>query len=45
MSSWSALLPIYTNRAYIGGLDVDSEIDHGYCAMCNQQLNGRSLAE
>jgi hypothetical protein len=42
--SWSPLLPIYTNRSYIGGLDVDSEIDHGYCALCNYQLNGRPLA-
>jgi hypothetical protein len=43
--TWSALLPVYTNRAYIGGLDVDAEIDHGYCALGNHQLNGRPLAE
>ena len=43
--SWSALLPMYLNRSFIGGLDVDTEIDHGYCAMCNQQLNGRPLAK
>jgi hypothetical protein len=43
--NWSALLPIYTNRMYIGGLDVDSEIDHGYCALCNYQLNGRPLTD
>jgi hypothetical protein len=43
--SWSPLLPVYTNRVYIGGLDVDAEIDHGYCALCDQNLNGRPLAE
>ena len=43
--NWSALLPVYTNRMYLGGLDVDTEIDHGYCALGNQQLNGRPLAE
>jgi hypothetical protein len=36
---------VYTKRVYLGGLDVDSEIDHGYCALCNQGLNGRSLTE
>jgi hypothetical protein len=42
--NWSALLPVYTNRVYLGGLDVDSEIDHGYCALCNEGLNGRELS-
>jgi len=42
---WSALLPVYTNRVYLGGLDTDAEIDHGYCALCNQQLSGRALAD
>jgi hypothetical protein len=43
--NWSPLLPIYTNRVFIGGLDVDAEIDHGSCALCNQQLNGRPLPD
>ncbi|AMV23183.1 hypothetical protein VT84_02145 [Gemmata sp. SH-PL17] len=43
--SWSALLPIYTNRAYLGGLDTESEIEHGHCALCDQRLNGRPLNE
>jgi hypothetical protein len=43
--NWSALLPVYTNRVYLGGLDSDSEIDHGHCALCDQRLNGRALAE
>jgi hypothetical protein len=42
---WSALLPLYTGRAYLGGLDTDSEIDYGHCALCDQRLNGRPLAE
>ncbi|MFM8274236.1 MAG: hypothetical protein ACKODX_18160, partial [Gemmata sp.] len=41
---WSALLPVYTGRAYLGGLDTESEIEHGYCALCEQRLNGRPLA-
>jgi hypothetical protein len=43
--NWSALLPVYTNRAYLGGLDPDSEIDHGHCALCDQRLNGRPLTQ
>lgn len=42
--SWSALLPLYTNRAFLGGLDSDSEIDHGHCALSDHRLNGRPLA-
>ncbi len=42
---WSALLPLYTNRVYLGGLDTGAEIEHGYCSLCNQQLNGRPLAD
>jgi hypothetical protein len=45
VGNWAALLPLYTNRAYLGGLDVDAEIEHGYCALCNQNLNGRPLAD
>lgn len=46
-SAWtgSALLPVYTNRAFLGGLDVDAEIEHGYCSLSNQHLNGRPLSE
>ncbi|MBP3959155.1 hypothetical protein J8F10_28250 [Gemmata sp. G18] len=43
--SWSALLPMYTNRAYLGGLDTESEIEHGHCALADQRLNGRPLVE
>ncbi|MDY3559695.1 hypothetical protein R5W23_000709 [Gemmata sp. JC673] len=43
--NWSVLLPLYTGRAFLGGLDTDSEIDHGYCGLRNQCLSGRPLAE
>lgn len=43
--NWSALLPVYTGRAYLGGLDTDSEIDHGYCSLRDRRLNQRPLAE
>lgn len=43
--NWSALLPVYTERAYLGGLDTDSEIEHGYCALRDHNLNGQPLSE
>lgn len=43
--NWAALLPLYTNRAYLGGLDTDAEIDHGQCALRDRCLNARPLAE
>jgi hypothetical protein len=43
--NWSPLLPVYTGRVFLGGLDVESEIDHGYCALCDHSLNGRPLTE
>lgn len=43
--NWSALLPLYTNCPYLGGLDPDAGIEHSYCAMCSRQLTGRSLSD
>ncbi len=43
--NWSALLPMLTDRSYLGGLDPESGIEHSYCAMCSRQLNGRALSE
>jgi hypothetical protein len=43
--NWSALLPLYTNSAYLGGLDPESGVEHAYCAMGSRLLNGRALAE
>jgi hypothetical protein len=41
--NWSALLPLLTDRAYLGGLDHDSGIDHSFCGMRDGMLNGRPL--
>jgi hypothetical protein len=43
--NWSALLPVLTDRAYLGGLDPEAGVEHSYCAMCSRQLTGRKLAE
>jgi len=43
--NWSALLPLYTKCAFLGGLDPESGVEHSYCAMCSRQLTGRALSE
>jgi len=43
--NWSALLPVATDRSYLGGLDPDAGMEHSYCAMCDRQLTGRGLSE
>lgn len=43
--NWSALLPLQTNCAFLGGLDPEAGVDHSYCAMCSRLLTGRSLSE
>ncbi len=43
--NWSALLPVATDRSYLGGLDPDAGMEHSYCAMCDRQLTGRGLGE
>jgi hypothetical protein len=43
--NWSALLPLYVDRAFLGGLDPESGVEHSYCAMCSPHLTGRSLSE
>jgi hypothetical protein len=43
--NWSALLPLLTDRAYLGGLDPEAGVEHSHCAMCSRQLTGRKLAE
>lgn len=43
--NWSALLPVLTDRAYLGGLDPDAGVEHSYCAMCGLRLSGRDLAD
>lgn len=43
--NWSALLPLLTERAYLGGLDPESRVEYAYCAMCSRMLTGKTLCE
>jgi hypothetical protein len=42
-SHWSALLPILTERTYLGGLEANACIEHTYPALVDQNLAGRPL--
>jgi hypothetical protein len=44
-SHWTALLPILTNRAFIGGLGPELCIEHSFPRLVDQALAGRSLRE
>jgi hypothetical protein len=41
---WTALLPVLTGRAYLGGLDPQSAIEHSYATLKRGVLAGRPLA-
>lgn len=43
--NWPALLPLLTDRAYLGGLDHDAGVEHSYCELMDGKLNGRPLAD
>jgi len=43
--NWSALLPLLTDRSYLGGLDPEAGVEYSYCAMCSRQLTNRALGE
>jgi hypothetical protein len=43
-SRWSALLPILTGRAFLGGLDPDAFIEHSSISFIDGALEGRSIA-
>jgi hypothetical protein len=43
--NWTALLPVFTDRAYLGGLDHDAGMEYSFCGMREGKLNGRSLAD
>ena len=42
---WSALLPLWTGRAYLGGLDADAGIEHAYAGFTDQVLMGRPIQD
>ena len=44
-SRWSALLPLLTNRYYVGGLDADGRIEHSHAGFVRNLLAGQPLNE
>jgi hypothetical protein len=42
-SRWAALLPLLTDRTFIGGLDPDGFIEHSSISLTNQVLDGRPI--
>jgi hypothetical protein len=44
-SHWTALLPILTERAYMGGLDPEGSIEHTANGLVDQTLAGKSLKD
>jgi hypothetical protein len=44
-SRWSVLLPMLTHRAFVGGLDADSVIEHTQIGLTDQRLAGRPLSD
>ncbi len=41
--NWSALLPLYTERAFVGGLDSHARVDHAHARLTSTELAGRPL--
>jgi hypothetical protein len=44
-SRWTALLPLLTGRAFVGGLGPDANIEHASGGLVDQHLGGRPLRE
>jgi hypothetical protein len=44
-SCWTALLPVLTDRSYLGGLGPLISIEHGYARLTDQSLAGRPLGD
>jgi hypothetical protein len=43
--NWTALLPVLTGRAFLGGLDPDGGVEHLHCGLRATTLNGRPFAD
>lgn len=43
--NWTALLPMQTPRHFLGGLDPDACVEHLYCGLRADRLNGRPFAD
>lgn len=44
-SCWTALLPLWTGRSFVGGLDPTSSLEHAHAELSEQQLAGQPLAD
>jgi hypothetical protein len=44
-SRWSALLPVLTNRSYMGGLIPDANIEHAFASLVGESLAGRPISK
>jgi hypothetical protein len=42
---WSVLLPMLTERAFVGGLDPTNSIEYAYAGLVDQALAGRPIGE
>jgi hypothetical protein len=40
---WASLLPLWTGRSFLGGLDPDAGIDHAYAGFNDRRLAGRHI--
>jgi hypothetical protein len=43
-SRWTALLPVLTDRAFLGGLDPDGCVEHAYADLVDQRLAGTPIS-
>jgi hypothetical protein len=44
-SRWTALLPLLTDRPFVGGLDPDAEIEHTAVGLTGGQLSGKPIGQ
>src|SRR5262249_46296107 len=44
-SSWTALLPVWTGRAFLGGLDTGSALEHAQAGLIDRHLAGQPVAD
>jgi hypothetical protein len=42
---WTALLPVLTGRAFVGGLDADAGIEHATSGLVDRRLAGRPVKD
>jgi len=42
-SRWTALLPHFTDRSYLGGLDPEASVEHMFARLIDDELAGRKL--